>query len=742
MMSNDGNPPPVTVEILPGGINDPAAWDPRPGPETAQLALPPHGRATIIEEALRTLRRCIPPNVPDGAQTGLVIGYVQSGKTISFTTLAALARDNGYRLIIAITGTSKNLFYQSRQRLIDDLRLVARPGFNPWRHISRPCVADNCHTSIQDTLAEWDDATVPPAERRTVLITVNKNHSRLRHLIDVLSRINLTKTPTIIIDDEGDQAGMNTQVNRGRRSPTYVRLLDLMGCLPHHSYLQYTATPQAPLLINIVDILSPSFAELLTPGEGYVGGADFFDPQARLVRVIPQQQIPPQNPPLNAPTPPTLLEAMRLFFVGVAVGLIRDQSVGRRSMMVHPSQRTDPHGLFIRWVNAARDEWGRIFDLPEGDPDRNDLLELFRKAYDDLAATTADLPTYEEVAARLRHAIRRTNVREVNARGGTTTQINWTETYSWILVGGQAMDRGFTVEGLTVTYMPRGLGVGNADTVQQRARFFGYKLRYLGLCRVFLGPIVSQALSAYVAHEEDVRREMIAFRETGLPLSDWRRQFFLDMSLRPTRDNVIDVAYNRFQLGNDWAYPQGPHAATDAVSFNRTLFAQFRGAHEFVPHDGLDLRQNSPRNQMLRAVPLMMVHSELLTRYRVSRLEDSQLFASVLRVIQSHLSSTPGAVCTVFLMGGGQKRRRGYENRQIKELFQGIQYANQGGQRVTTYPGDRRIKEDIGICVQMSYLDLSDRGDRNKLIAENVPHLAVWIPTDLGRDVLQQPQGG
>jgi hypothetical protein len=430
---------------------------------------------------------------------------------------------------------------------------------------------------------------------------------------------------------------------------------------------------------------------------------------------------------------------MRLFFMGVAVGLIRDQSAGRRSMMVHPSQRTDPHGRFNRWVSAARDEWLCILDLPDGDPDKTDLLALFRHAYDDLAGTTPGIPSFGELTGRLRHAIRRTDVREVNARGGSTTQINWTETYSWILVGGQAMDRGFTVEGLTVTYMPRGLGIGNADTVQQRARFFGYKRDYLGLCRVFLGPAVRQAFAAYVEHEEDVRREMIEFRQTGRPLSEWRRQFFLDTALRPTRNNVIDIAYDRFQLGNDWVYPEGPHDSADAVASNRALFAQFRAAHPFVQHDGLDLRQTSPRNQMLRGVPLMLVHSELLTRYRISRLEDSQLFASLLRLIQVRLVDNPDDTCTVFLMANGQIRRRGYRDGEIKELFQGVQYASHGGQRVVTYPGDRRIKEDRGISTQMSYLDLGEAGHP---IAQNVPHLAVWVPAEMSRDALHQPQGG
>ena len=338
-MSTDAQDDPIIVDIIPEFATG-DSWNPEPRAETLALSLPLEGRATIIEEARRVLMRCVPPSVVDMTQTGLVIGYVQSGKTMSFTTLAALARDNAYRIVIVIAGTSKPLFNQSKQRLIRDLRLDDRQGYNPWRHISQPRVTDQSHVAIQDTLAEWNDPTVPPNERRTILITVMKHHGRLQHLLDVLQRVTLDRTPTLIIDDEGDQAGLNTQVNQGTQSTTYARILSLKSAIPQHSYLQYTATPQAPLLINIVDVLSPTFAELLTPGQGYVGGADFFQVQPNLVRQIPQAEIPPPNMPPNAPPPPTLLEAMQLFFVGVAVGLICDQSAGRRSMMVHPSQRT------------------------------------------------------------------------------------------------------------------------------------------------------------------------------------------------------------------------------------------------------------------------------------------------------------------------------------------------------------------------------------------------------------------
>jgi len=739
-MSNSGNDIPMIVDVLP---NPPGAqaWNPVPGPETNGLPMgvPDQARPQIVEEALRVIRRCVPPTAAARSRTGLVVGYVQSGKTTSFTTLAALARDSGYRMVIVIAGTSDLLFFQTRERLIEALRLECRPRNNPWRHVSQPKLRDDGHVMIRDTLLQWDSPTATPEERRTVLVTVMKHHRHLQNLIDVLRQVNVQNVPTLIIDDEGDQAGLNTRVKQGEESTTYRRLLALKALLPHHSYLQYTATPQAPLLINIVDVLSPNFAEILHPGQGYVGGAEFFLNQARLVRDIPTNQILGPKNPLNAP-PATLLEAMRLFFTGVAIGYISGQPDRNCSMLVHASQQTDPHRQFHAWVTAAREHWCQIIDLPDEDPDKIDLLQQFRAAFDDLAGTVPNAPSFEQVAPRLRQSISQTDPKEINTRGKRRTpQINWGENYSWILVGGQAMDRGFTVEGLTVTYMPRGLGIGNADTVQQRARFFGYKRDYLGLCRIFVGPEVRTAFRAYVEHEEDIHEELSRFSQTGRPLTDWRREFFLSRQLRPTRDNVIDIAYQRVRLGDDWVYPDGPHDAAEAVFANQQVFDSFRAAHAFRPYDGLDLRGDSHRNLILRDIPLQMAHSELLTRYRVSRLDDSIQFGPLLRLIQLHLMANPDDTCTVFLMAEGNPRRRSYQDDRIAQLFQGRQYATQDGQRILTYAGDRELRGSRGITVQMRYLNL---GEAPALIAVNVPHIAVWVPADMARDTLMQPQGG
>src|ERR1700687_1355641 len=104
---------PARVDIV--DPHDPGArWRPRIGPETLALlremeVLDEVTRERVRDEAVAVLRGCMPPTDSDGSETGLVVGHVQSGKTMSFTTVAALARDNGYPLVIVITGTSRPL---------------------------------------------------------------------------------------------------------------------------------------------------------------------------------------------------------------------------------------------------------------------------------------------------------------------------------------------------------------------------------------------------------------------------------------------------------------------------------------------------------------------------------------------------------------------------------------------------------------------------------------------------------
>ncbi|MFL5627193.1 MAG: alpha-1,4 polygalactosaminidase, partial [Ktedonobacteraceae bacterium] len=116
-----------TVEIILREQDQMAGWIPSLGEETLQLLdhlkFAENDRETVKREAVAVLTQCVPSTRASGTDTGLVIGYIQSGKTTSFTTVTALARDNGYRLIIVITGITNNLFKQSNERLEEDLHL-------------------------------------------------------------------------------------------------------------------------------------------------------------------------------------------------------------------------------------------------------------------------------------------------------------------------------------------------------------------------------------------------------------------------------------------------------------------------------------------------------------------------------------------------------------------------------------------------------------------------------------------
>src|SRR6266404_785122 len=732
-MSNDAE----TIEIIRDN-ND--AWNVVVGDETTsliqQLGLPQNTSVTVRDEAASILRRCVPPNVNAGQETALVVGYIQSGKTMSFTTAAALARDNGYAMVIVIAGSSVPLTDQSRQRLRCDLRIDQRDD-RCWRHLHNPRIQNRDHASIEMTLADWRDPTVPAHERSTVLITVMKNHRHLRNLIAVLSQLDLSEIPVLIFDDEADQAGLNNLINQGEESTTYHELRRLKQIVPHHTFLQYTATPQGPLLINLIDVLSPAFAATLTPGPDYTGGRHFFLGEQPLVRVIPPAEIPSNTNVLHEP-PESLLQALRLFFLGVASGTIRDQARRNRSMMVHPTQRTGGHAQYFDWVNAIRDDWLSILQN-SADPDYAELIGELREAYNDLRQTVGDLESFDDLLARLPRAIRRTEFHLVNAVRGHTPTIDWRASYAHILVGGQALDRGFTVEGLTVTYMPRGVGARRADTVQQRARFFGYKRQYIGYCRVFLEQDVANAFRRYVQHEEDIRGQLQSLQQEGRSLDELRRVFLLPQGMYATRDSIIDVDYVRARFTEGWFYPRAPHDSPNNGETNRETTLSFLNTLELVDDEGHESRTEIQRHRVVSGVPLREMYEQLLMRLRFSRLTDAQNFLGVLVIVRNHLRDAPDATCTIYEMSKGESRERALNSDgEISQLFQGAAPVNPPERRGEIYPGDRAVHSEDEITIQVHTLDL--RTDTN--LIEDVTNMAVWIPPGVAGDVLIQDQGG
>jgi hypothetical protein len=729
------------VEMLPSPLMEGARWQPIIGEEALRVLdrvtdLDDAGRIKVSHEGVAVLAKCMPPDQPNSRTTGLVLGQVQSGKTLSFTTVAALARDNGYRMVIVITGTTVPLLKQSAGRLRKDLGLES--SNRVWKHISvQPNTVIN-RAALDDALEEWRDSNVKSNERQTVLITVMKQHQNLQKLIDTLASLRLDDVPTLLIDDEGDQASLNNKVRTNEESTTYQRLRALRDCLPRHTFLQYTATPQALLLISIINLLSPSFAELLTLGDDYTGGKEFFLEHHELVREIPPNEVPTKQVPLTEP-PESLFHAMRLFFLGVANGMSTFAG-GNRSMMIHPSVTRAEHAQFHHWVLTTKEEWQDTLKRAANDADRIDLINDFRPAYDDLKQTVPTLPPFDELADKLLLAVRRTQVEKVNAAAGSTPHIDWNDSYAFILVGGTAMDRGYTVRGLTVTYMPRGLGDGNADNVQQRGRFFGYKKGYLDHCRVFLEGDVLRAFRSYVEHEEDVRARLARHKETGRPLSEWPRAFLLDIAMKPTRQHVIDIPYQRRKFGDDWYWPKAPHDSPDAISANRALIAEARGWLTLIPDSGSAVRTDFQRHLFAERVPLRDLYERLLAPFKLSRFDDSQDYVSLQLILKIVLEGQRDALATVYLMSGGKSRERTVDaDSEIPFLFQGAAPVQPPSKRGSVYPGDSALHDASNITVQIHNITVLRAGAPP---IQDVPAIALWLPPALGRHVVVQPQGG
>lgn len=702
----------------------------------------------VLDETYRIMQVCGSTRKTSNCETGIVIGYVQSGKTLSFTTLTALARDNNYQIVIIIGGTSVNLLDQSTKRVRKDLRIDSRYGYEQrWTQITNPSTQEDFDT-ITNALDQWANPTFPDERCRTILVTVMKNGSHLRNLADLFTGMNLIGVPTLIIDDEGDQASLNTRARWASRqgidiedlsenevSTIYRRITTLRNTFPHHTFLQYTATPQANLFINILDRLSPNFIKLLTPGDEYTGGIQFFRENPSLIREIPLNNIANTNQPLNEP-PEILLDALRVFYLGVAAGIVlelyRLPSQRNRSMLVHPSRLQGDHTTFYAWVNTIKESWRRILSGKD-DEDKSELLLLFRNAYNDLQSTVADLPTFENLTDfNLIHAIQYTPIIEVNSRRGATPQINWQDSYSWILVGGQSMDRGFTIEGLTVTYMPRNVGVGNVDTIQQRARFYGYKRSYLGYCRVYLDQVTIDAYSFIIEHEEDVRSRLEEFASSNRHLNEWDREAVLDQMLNLTRANILYDDLDRDRFGNDWFRIKAPHDTPEFIELNRTTILNYiiPKTSEFAEDQGSVLRTDEQRNLVAR-LPLIDCLNNLLNKLKFTRETDSATYSSLRGILKRHLEDHPDDECLLFLMNtknienwnsGIRKLDR---NDEINPLFQGSNLN-------TGFLGAREIKDANMVSIQLYILDIRSTQ------FTGVPLTAIWIPESIGKDIIRQ----
>lgn len=263
----------MTITITPPLTPNSNFWEPETGDRTRAFAdarskgSRPIDMKHVLVEAKAILGHCVPPSQQSGQAVVLVVGYVQSGKTLSFTALSSLAGDNGYGAVILLAGTTTNLKGQSEVRLRKDLGLEELQ--RNWKLFDNPEENSSSFAAIQSTLKAWKRHRAGGAlqEKPALVLTVLKHAGRIQNAARALAALDFSGVPVLIIDDESDQATPNTQARRNRldgvanESPTYAAVSALRAALPHHSFVQYTATPQANLLLATADRLNPDYAK-------------------------------------------------------------------------------------------------------------------------------------------------------------------------------------------------------------------------------------------------------------------------------------------------------------------------------------------------------------------------------------------------------------------------------------------------------------------------------------------------
>lgn len=637
-------------------------------------------------------------NLKGSGVTGLIVGCVQSGKTLSFTGLLALLADNAYKLAIILGGTKNNLLEQTIDRLHSDLG-----NRRNWKNVK-----------IVDDLAGLSRALI--ANTHLVIYPLLKHHKHIRDFIRSFEDFGLDPvelSDVIIIDDEADQASLNTLASKstdiGETSSTYEQIVALKAAFPSHIYYQYTATPQAPILIDIQDVLSPDFHFVLDPGIGYVGGVELFRNREHQIEEIPENEVYHHTDNPLGSCPKSLRESVVVFILATLIHFEIKGAVDVISMMVHPDARHSGADKFSMWIEGLVESW--LQSLQE-DFYKKEVIEEFVSVYQKIYAYAfPHLEIDELLTENLEPYLQDVEIQKV--RGGASN-INWRRLRCVIIVGGELLSRGYTVEGLVVTYMSRTTkSKTNADTLQQRARFFGYKQSILDLIRLYLPEKLKEEFKEYVSDEIAIR-DYLKTCET----SEIAQTISQSELMRPTRGNVLSARYRQINLGKPRQFKR---VDFDSFEHNGRLVDRLlEVCNEMNNWELLNSGSESEdRKHRTCIIPLNLAF-ELISTFKVRDVKDRQYKMSALHCLNQQMSLGTTKAYLVDMAFEKECRDRSAVERggavEINQLFSG---------KSSNYGGDRAmINEDL-LSIQLHKINVLDYPEFGI-----VKTLAVFFPEE------------
>ncbi len=474
------------------------------------------------------------PANPQFSCRGLVVGHVQSGKTANMTAVIAKALDAGYDTVIVLAGLTNKLRYQTQQRLHEDL--VKRNPLN-WQVLTPNDMDRDFRAPPHGGFLSHSD--------KAQLAVIKKNVSplgQLREAIEKTLPAVLRSLRILVIDDECDQASVNSA--RGELDMTAInqRIREILSMLPAVTYVGYTATPFANVLINpyrvdgleLDDLYPRDFITALPLPERYFGTERLFgripedpgNPRPEEEGLDMIREVPPEDEALLQPRSrkerdafqphmtESLKDAILYFLACCAARHARGDGDQHMTMLVHTSTYVTAHervaALIQGWVDVNR----RDLADPRSELGRR-IRALWEEETGRLPTDITDAPAVsgDRIFECLPAVLERLEFPIEN--GASDDRIDYSgDPRTYIVVGGSILARGLTLEGLMVSYFLR--SSNQYDTLLQMGRWFGYRPGYEDLPRIWMPNDLKLKFRALAAVEQEIRDDIEQYRRQDL----------------------------------------------------------------------------------------------------------------------------------------------------------------------------------------------------------------------------------